>query len=139
MEVRIKKIRTKPEKIPDRSSDVTEVYSVVDNGREFTVVIRLQRHGSSMSVVGLEGVLYTDRDSNTVRRQVITVGRSCGVTIDADELVEGLSVLAIRGVILANRTGETNEIRLVTDGSGSSEDQPIVFVNGQATDLHQSS
>ena len=131
MEIKIKRLSALPGKVDDDPAGATETYMVVDNGRDFTITLKPHKHGSSsLAIVGLEGVLYTDRDTNTVRRQVITVGRSCGVTIDADELVEGLSVLAVRGVILASRTGETGEIAIVSNGPGSSGDQAIVLVDG---------
>jgi hypothetical protein len=138
LEIKIKRLSAEPRK-NDNSSDAMETYKVVDGGREFEITLKSHRHGSSsLAVVGLEGTLYTDSDTNTVRRQVITVGRSCGVTIDADELVEGLSVLAIKGIILANRTGEIGEIAIIVNGLESSDFQPVVMINGLITDLHQS-
>jgi hypothetical protein len=135
LEIKIKRLSAEPHR-NDGLSDVMETYKVIDGGREFEITLKPHRHGSSsLAVAGLEGTLYTDRDSNTVRRQVITVGRSCGVTIDADELVEGLSVLAIRGIILANRTGEAGEITLIVNGSGSGDEQPVAFIDGQAKEL----
>jgi hypothetical protein len=135
LEIRIKKVSAPPHKNDD-SSDPMETYRVIDDGREFEITLKSHRHGSSsLAIVGLEGTLYTDSDTNTVRRQVITVGRSCGVTIDADELVEGLSVRAIRGVIFANRTGETGEVTLITDGSGTNDDRPMVLIDGKAREV----
>jgi hypothetical protein len=68
---------------------------------------------------------------------VVGVGRGCGISIEKDELVEGLSVWAIRGVILANRTKETREITLIVEGSGGSDDRPAVLLDGQVADLGQ--
>jgi hypothetical protein len=137
LEIKIKRIESRTNIEGGGDTEITEIYSVIDDGREFKITFKSHRHGSSLRVAGLEGVLYTDRDSNTVRRQVITVGRSCGVTIDADELVEGLSVLAIKGIILANRTGETGEIKIIVNGLQSSDPQPVMLINGQVKDPHQ--
>jgi hypothetical protein len=137
LEIKIKKIDTQTINGSGGEPDITEVYSVVDNGKEFQITLRTHAHGSSLSLAGKEGVLYTDRDSNMVRRQIITVGRSCGITIDADELVEGLSVLSIRGIIRANRTKETREITLIVYKTESGDDQPVVLIDGQITDLRQ--
>jgi hypothetical protein len=135
LKIKIKRIESQTTDMGGGDREITETYSVIDDGRDFTITLKSHRHGSRLGVVGQEGVLYTDRDNNTVRRQVITVGRSCGVTIDADELVEGLSVWSIRGVIFANRTGEGREITLNVERSENGDDQPVILIDGQAKEL----
>jgi hypothetical protein len=101
MEIKIRRIGT--EDTNGDGSDVTNTYAVIDNGKEFLITLRMHVHGHSLALAGQEGFLYTDPDDNTVRRQVVSVGRSCGIIIDSDEVVEGLSPRAIRGVVIADR------------------------------------
>ncbi len=136
MKITIKRLSTPAYENRDALPEAIEWYKVIDCGREFEITLEPRKHGSSsLRVVGLEGILYTDKDDNTVRRQVITVGRSCGVTIDADELVEGLSVLAVRGVILANRKKGTGEITIMTHQSANGGDRPQVLVDGRQVEV----
>jgi hypothetical protein len=93
-------------------SGATNVYRVVDNGREFTITFKSHSHGGSIGLAGQRGFLYVDDETHTVRRQVITVGNSCGVNVESDEAVEGLSPRAIRGVVMAERSKEKGEISL---------------------------
>jgi hypothetical protein len=105
---------------PD-ASDVTNTYLVVDNGKEFTITCRTHCHGGNLGIAGLEGILYTDEDDNTVHRQVIAVGKICGISIESDEVVEGLSPRALRGVVIADRNKET---RLISEGSEENSSSP---------------
>lgn len=118
-------------------SDVTNIYKVIDNGREFTVIYRSHRHGGNLGLAGQRGFLYTDADTDTVRRQVITVGQVCGISIESDEAVEGLSPWAIRGVIMAERSRETREITITAGARGAPCDQPVILVDGEVTDLQK--
>jgi hypothetical protein len=118
---------------PD-TSDVTNTYLVIENGKEFRITYRNHRHGANLGIAGQEGILYTDRDDNIVRKQVIAVGKVCGITIESDEPVEGLSPWALRGVVLADRSKETREISLTADGPHASCGQPVVLIDGTVTD-----
>ena len=91
---------------------------MIDNGREFTITYRSGRHGDSLGLAGERGFLSTDIDTNTVRRQVITVGQTCGVLIESDEAVEGLSPSALRAVIMAERSGQTGEVIVIAQAGG---------------------
>ncbi len=42
-----------------------------------------------------------------MHRQVFVVGLTCGITIERDEVVEGLSPAALRAVVAADRSGQT--------------------------------
>jgi hypothetical protein len=90
---------------------------VIDNAKEFRITCRTHSHGGNLGIEGQEGILYTDEDDNTVRRQVIAVGKTCGISIESDEVVEGLTPQALRGVVIADRSIETTEIRSITVGS----------------------
>jgi hypothetical protein len=114
MEIRIRRIMT--EDANGDGSDVTTTYSVLDNGREFLITLRTHRHGGNLGLAGREGFLYSDKEANTVHRQVLSVGKLCGIVIEADEVVEGLSPPALRGVVTAHRSGEMEEIRITDDG-----------------------
>ncbi|MCX5817251.1 MAG: hypothetical protein NTX75_13605 [Proteobacteria bacterium] len=118
-------------------SDVTNTYRVIDNGNEFIITCRTHRHGGNLGLAGQKGILYTDHDSNTVCRQVLDIGRDCGLKIESDEPVEGLSPWSIRGVILADRNKETREITLTAGRPESGSDQPVMLIEGQITDMHQ--
>lgn len=78
MEIRIKKVGLQTINGDPGASDVTNTYRVIDNCNEFVITCRSHRHGGSLGIAGKEGVLYTDRENNTVRRQVLAVGRGCG-------------------------------------------------------------
>jgi hypothetical protein len=119
---------------PD-TSDVTNTYLVIDNGREFRITCRTHTHGGNLGIAGQEGILYTDEDDNTVRRQVIAVGKTCGISIENDEVVEGLSPRALRGVVIADRSKETKEIRLITEGAEESCGQPVLLIDRSVRDL----
>ncbi len=94
------------------ASHLSNAYEVVDHGREFVIVFRSHSHGCTLGLEGQQGFLYVDGESNTVRKQVITVGNSCGISIQSDDVVDGLSPQAIRGVIMAERRGKTREISI---------------------------
>lgn len=135
MEIRVCRIGTEAHE--DReASDATNVYRVTDNGREFTVTYRSHSHGGNLGLAGRQGFLYTDTETDTVRRQVITVGLTCGVVIESDEAVKGLSPWAIRGVVMAERSGETREIT-ITGVREAGFDQSVILVEGKAVDLHK--
>lgn len=133
MEIRIRKIGRRVTR--EDPSDVTHTYRVIENGREFRITCRSHRHGGNLGIEGAEGFLYTDEDDNTVRRQIVGVGLTCGITIERDEVIEGLSPLAIRAVIVADRNGETGEITVTTRGVEGRADAPVVCIDGRMTDL----
>jgi len=120
VEITITKISTRYLHGDPHSSDITNIYLVVENGREFRVAHRTHAHGSSLALEDEEGILYTDHDENSVRRQVITVGKICGVSIESDDVVEGLSPWALRGVVLANRLGRRSARTEATQSERSS-------------------
>jgi hypothetical protein len=134
MEIRIKKQRRPEINGNSDASDITNTYRVIDNGKEFFITVRSHAHGSVLGIAGQKGVLYTDRDNNTVSRYVLAVGNACGVNIESDELVEGLSAWSIRGVVLADRHRETREITLTTVQTESSHNQPAVLIDGEITE-----
>jgi len=101
---------------PD-SQDTACAYLVTDNGREFTIIYRSHIHGSSLSLDGEKGSLYTDSETGTVHNQVVNLGGACGLNID-DALIEGLSTLALRGVVFAAQNGIAEEITLTTEEQG---------------------
>lgn len=98
---------------PD-SQDTACAYLVTDNGREFTIIYRSHIHGSSLSLDGEKGSLYTDSQTGTVHNQVVNLGDACGLNID-DALIEGLSALALHGVVFAAQNKITGEITLTTE------------------------
>ncbi|MDR2018393.1 MAG: hypothetical protein LBQ00_05940 [Syntrophobacterales bacterium] len=112
--------------------DVTNTYRVTEGGREFHITFRSHRYGASLGMAGKDGVLYTDKDENSVHRHVLAVGRGCGIGVESDELVEGLSPMAVRGVILAGQRNVTGEITLE-----QSEDGTRILIDGLITDLDQ--
>ena len=134
MEIRIKKIGDSVSKGDPGALDVTNTYRVTDDGREFHITLRTHPYGASLGIAGKDGVLYTDKEENSVHRHVLAVGRGCGIGVESDELVEGLSPWALRGVILAGRRNEAREIALFTEGRENSADSPLVLVDGSATD-----
>ncbi len=109
--ITIRKIGTRGN--PD-SPDTAGSYLVTENGREFTILYRSHSHGSSLSLDGGKGSLYTDSDTGTVHNQVVNLGGACGLNID-DTLIEGLSPLALRSVAFAARNNITGEITLATE------------------------
>jgi hypothetical protein len=139
MDIKITRIGTQHLNGDPDASDVTNTYLVIDNGKEFRITYRTHSHGGNLGIAGQEGILYTDKDDNTVRKQVIAVGKICGISIESDELVEGLSPWAIRGVVFADRRKETGEIRLIIEGSEGSCDQPVILTDGKEFRLETSS
>ena len=132
MDIRIRRVGT-----VDRNgdgSDVTDTYAVFDNGKEFLITLRTHARGRSLALVGREGFLYRDDETNTVRRQAVSVGRSCGIMIDADEIVEGLSPWALRGVVIADRNREAKEIRISDRRRVDSPGEPVVLIDGTPTE-----
>lgn len=116
------------------AKDVTTLYLVEEGGREFRLAFRTHPFGSSVSMEDEPGVLYTDREENAVRCQVLELGRDCGIRTARDEIVEGLSPLAVRGVILAHRFCEGREV--VIKGIAEEGGEGLtVYVGGCPTDL----
>jgi hypothetical protein len=136
MTISIKRLATEKPHTDGDAADIMHIYRVIDNGREFTITYAPQRPGGNLGLAGQRGFLYTDRDTDTVRRQIINVGLTCGVIIEDDEVVEGLSPWAIRGVIIAERSGETREIA-IAGPSGADPDGPVILVEGKTTDLRK--
>ena len=137
MEISIRRIGTEKLHEDRDASDVTNTYEVIDNGRQFTITYRSHSYGCNLGLEGQKGFLYTDADTDTVHRQVITVGQACGIIIEKEEAVEGLSSWAIRGVIMAERSGETRAITMTTEAREAASDQPVIFVDGEITDLQK--
>jgi hypothetical protein len=135
MGIKLRRIGTEKPHGDLDASDVTNIYKVIDNGREFTITYRSHERGGNLGLLGQEGFLYTDTDADAVCRQVITVGQSCGINIESDEVVEGLSPWSIRGVIMAERSGETREITIIAGARESGSDQPVILVDGEVADL----
>jgi hypothetical protein len=131
MDIKILRIGTQHLNGDPDASDVTNTYLVIDNGKEFRITYRTHSHGGNLGIAGQEGILYTDKDNNTVRKQVITVGKICGISIESDELVEGLSPWAIRGVVLADRSKETGDIRLIIEAPEGSCGEPVILIDGR--------
>ena len=134
MEIKIKRTGNPVVNGDPGAHDVTTTYHVLNDEREFHITYRLHLYGASLGIAGKDGVLYTDRDENSVHRHVLAVGRGCGIGVESDELVEGLSPLAVRGVILAGKTDEAGEITIVAEGKEYGDQSPVVFVNGAATE-----
>jgi hypothetical protein len=137
MEISIRRIGTEKLRGDRDASDVTNIYKVIDNGREFTITYRSHRHGGTLGLAGQQGFLYTDADTERVRRQVISVGQICGISIESDDAVEGLSPWALRGVIMAERSRETREITITAGTGGAPSHQPVILVDGEITDLQK--
>lgn len=135
MDIRITRIETQYLNGDPGASDVTNTYLVIDEGKEFRITCRTRIHGCNLGMAGEEGILYTDKEDNTVRRQVITVGKICGISIESDEAVEGLSPWALRGVVLADRVKETREIGLITEVSQEGCEHTVMVVKGRRTRL----
>ncbi len=131
MEITIRKIKTEYLNGDPESSDVTSTYLVIEDGKTFRIKYRNHVHGCSLSLEGQEGLLYTDIEERRVRRQVFTVGKICGISIECDEPVEGLSPRALRGIILAHRSNESGEIRFLFGECEESRDEPVILVDGK--------
>jgi hypothetical protein len=93
--------------------DTVSTYLVTENGREFTIIYRSHSHGSSLTLAGEKGSLYTDSETNTVHNQVVNLGGACGLNID-DTLVEGLSPAAVRGILFAAQN-KVDEVTLTPE------------------------
>ena len=132
MEIKIKKTDTQV--LTGNASGVISTYTVTENGKEFLLTRVSHIHGSSLGIAGKEGILYVDSDDNKVHRQVVALSGACGLNTD-DELVEGLSPWTLRGVIMAEQRDESGEITIISQESGSSPDQPLVFVDGEASGI----
>jgi hypothetical protein len=129
MNIKIKKIDTQV--LTGNASGIINTYMVSENGKEFLLVRTSRIHGSSISIVGKEGILYVDSDDNRVHRQVVALSGACGLNTD-DEVVKDLSPWALRGVILADERNESGEITIISRESGNISDQPSAFADGKA-------
>lgn len=136
MNISVKRAVTEKLRAGGDSSDATNIYRVIDNGREFTITYAPQKPGGNLGLAGQRGFLYTDHDTGTVRRHIINVGLTCGVIVEDDEEVEGLSPWAIRGVIIAERSGEAREIT-ITGPHAADPDRPIILVDKKTADLEK--
>lgn len=134
MEIRIKKISAPAiGEYPDLP-DGTNVYQVIDNGKEFTITCRFHIHGNRICLAGQEGTLHTDTDTGKVYRQVVAPGGGCGLII-TDEFVEGLSPWTLRGVVFAERSRESGELLLISEDSKNNPDEPpVILINGKVSD-----
>lgn len=132
MEIRIEKIEVR--EVNGDPSDVMSAYSVNDNGTEFRITSRSNRYGRSLSIVGMAGNLYINKEDNTVVRQVVNLGGGCGLIID-DERVEGLSPWAVYGVMIADEEKEAREVTITTEESSGASFGPLVLIDGQVTDI----
>lgn len=116
------------------SSAVMNAYSVIEAGKEFTIICTANHYGRSFSLTGKKGTLHTDRENNTVHVQTVALGGGCGLLID-EEPVEGLSPLALRGVIIAEQSSEAQEIMITTQQTENPQSQPALFINGSMVDF----
>ncbi len=130
MEIQIRKTGTHTR--DGDPSDVTNTYAVTDNGKEFAITFRTHRYGCNLGIAGEEGFLYTDDETPTVRRRVVSVGPACGTSVRFDEPVEGLSPWAIRGVTIVERSGQAGEFMLTLEDQA---DTPIMRINGEVVDI----
>lgn len=135
MEIRITKIGQKMQDAKSDPSDVTSIYRVVENGKEFRITFRSHLHGSSLGIDGQKGFLYTDPDDNTVHRQVLAISEGCGLRTETDEIVNGLSPLSVRFVIYAQRNHETKEILITDELPECIKGKPVVLIGNKKVEL----
>ncbi len=110
MDIRIKRISS--HRLPETSSTLVNIYTVVEDGREFTITRTSHPHGGSLGFSGEKCILYVDSDDNMVHKQVVALSGACGLNTD-DEPVEGLSPLSLRGVLMVDQCNESDEIRII--------------------------
>ena len=134
MDITIMRIGTQNLNGDPDASDVTNTYLVIDNGKEFRITCRTHSHGGNLGIAGQEGILYTDEDDNTVRRQVITVGKICGISIESDEVVADLSPWALRGVVIADRSKEAREVTIIIQEPEEAGGRPLILIDGKGKD-----
>lgn len=132
MEIKIKKIGTQV--LTGNASSVINTYMVIEDGKEFLLARTSRIHGSSISIVGKEGILYVDSEDNRVHRQVVALSGACGLNTD-DEVVEELSPWALKGIIMAEQRNESGEITIISAKLGSGPGQPLVLINGKVSDI----
>lgn len=94
-------------------SGTVNMYTVVEDGREFFLARTSHTHGSNVGIANKEGILYVESDDGKVHHQVARPGGACGLNTD-DEVVEGLSPLALRAVLMADQCNESAEITITT-------------------------
>ncbi|HEY3275351.1 MAG TPA: hypothetical protein VGJ94_01930 [Syntrophorhabdaceae bacterium] len=107
---------------------------MTDGAKEFTLIFRSHKFGSSIGLAAEPGFLYTDFKEKKVHRRALALGRDCGIRLETDEVVEGLSPWAVRGVILAHRYGEGKEVVLMID-DGEGDGRMEVYIGGHLKDL----
>jgi len=134
MEIRIIKLDN-PISNNTNVSGVKNVYMVIENGVEFRIVFHSHIHGSSLGIDGKKGFLYTDQDTNTVRRQVLAISEGCGLRTEIDEIIEGLSPLSVQGVIYAERNKVKKEIIITDERPSCAKGKPVAFIDNQKIEL----
>lgn len=135
MEIRIIKLDNP---IPNNNinvSGVTNIYRVIENGVEFRIVFHSHIHGSTLGIDGKKGFLYTDQETNTVRRQVLAISEGCGLRTETDEIIEGLSPLSVQGVIYVERRKLKKEIIITDEKPGCAKGKPVAFIDNQKIEL----
>jgi len=111
MEIKIKKTGSRI--LTGNVSGTVNMYTVVEDGREFLLARTSHTHGSDIGIANKEGILYVESDDGKVHHQVARPGGACGLNTD-DEVVEGLSPLALRAVLMADQCNESAEITITT-------------------------
>ncbi len=134
MEISIERIVTPITAGNVSTSDVRNTYRVREGDGEFIITCHWHIHGGSLSIAGKEGTLYTDDETDTVHRQVLRIGRDCGLNIEIDEVVEGLSPRSIRGVIILDRQKEKERLTLPDEPVEETGSGPVSLMDGKATD-----
>lgn len=96
--------RTDPSKkdINLDSSDITGLYTVFSEGKEFKIACIFNQFGNTISLFGERETLHINEETNEVVKQNVKLSDACGINI-TEEPVSGLSPTALRGVIFAER------------------------------------
>ncbi|MHB8111371.1 MAG: hypothetical protein ACYDHW_15205 [Syntrophorhabdaceae bacterium] len=87
-------------------------YTVIEDGKEFSLTRTSHALGSSIGISGKKGILYVDSDDNKVHWQVAAPSGACGLYTD-DEVIEGISPLTLRAVLLADQCDGEDEITII--------------------------
>ncbi len=111
MEIYIKKMKIEENKTDEDIKDATGVYIVKESDKEFKIICRFNRFGSTISLSGKKGTLHINDETNQVIRQIVNLTDACGLNVK-EEPVEGLSVFAIKGIIFAEREKSIKELIL---------------------------